>query len=202
MTQAPEWRSSWTEFVKELRTHFRPTNPIGTVEAELRHLTMASGACLSEYLVRFNTLASRVEWGDVALCFQFYDGLPDRLKDRIALLGKPDNLRELVQVTTHHDNLYWERQEEHKRARQQQPPQNTTKTPMEMSTSEEPTGPAEPSQLNDYATHHVQCSRWVAHETAVLAPWPYTPPHYPPIHFSSPSLPPPSTTHSDCSAHC
>src|SRR5258707_4593647 len=77
LTQAPEWRSSWTEFVKELWTHFRPANPIGTVEAELWHLTMASGACLSEYLVRFNTLASRVEWGDVALHYQFYDGLPD-----------------------------------------------------------------------------------------------------------------------------
>src|SRR6266436_9300637 len=90
---------------------------------------MASGACLSEYLVRFNTLASRVEWGDAALRFQFYDGLPDRLKDRVALLGKPDNLRELVQVTTRHDNLYWECQEEHKRARQQQPPRNTTGQP-------------------------------------------------------------------------
>ena len=34
-TQAPEWRSSWTEFIKELQTHFGPTNPIGTVEVEL-----------------------------------------------------------------------------------------------------------------------------------------------------------------------
>jgi len=47
------------------------------VEVELQHLTMASGAHLSEYLVRFNMLASRVEWGDVVLCFQFYDGLPE-----------------------------------------------------------------------------------------------------------------------------
>jgi len=90
---------------------------------------MASGARLSEYLVRFNTLVSRVEWGDAALHFQFYDGLPDQLKDQITLLRKPDNLRELVQVTTCHDNLYWEHQEEHKRARQQQPPQNTTRQP-------------------------------------------------------------------------
>ena len=64
-TQALEWRSSWTEFVKGLWTHFGPANPTGMVEAELRHLTMASGAHLSEYLVRFNMLASRVEWGDV-----------------------------------------------------------------------------------------------------------------------------------------
>src|SRR5258708_39426685 len=67
-----------------------------------------------QILVRFNTLASRVEWGDVVLQYQFYDGLPDRLKDWITLLGKPDSLRELVQVTIHHDNLYWECQDEHK----------------------------------------------------------------------------------------
>src|SRR5260221_4997740 len=87
---------------------------------------MASRAHLSEYLVRFNTLASRVEWGDVVLCFQFYDGLPDQLKDQITLLRKPDTLQELVQVAIHHNNLYWECQDEHKQARQQLPPQNTT----------------------------------------------------------------------------
>src|SRR5260370_40764120 len=92
LTQALGWKSSWMEFVKELQTHFRPTNPTGVVEAELRHLTMSSRAHLSKYLVRFNTLASRVEWGDAALCFQFYDGLPDQLKDQIAFLRKPDTL--------------------------------------------------------------------------------------------------------------
>src|SRR6266436_1722402 len=87
---------------------------------------MTSRARLSEYLVRFNTLVSRVEWGGAVLRFQFYDGLPERLKDRIALLGKPNTLRELVQVTICHNNLYWEHQDEHKQARQQQPPRNTT----------------------------------------------------------------------------
>ena len=111
LSQAPEWRSSWTESIKELWTHFGPTNPTGVAEV-LQHLTMASGAHLSEYLVRFNTLASRVEWGDVALCFQFYDSLPDQLKDQIALLGKPNTLQELVQVTVHHNNLHWEHQDE------------------------------------------------------------------------------------------
>src|SRR6266436_272714 len=175
---------------------------------------MSSGARLSEYLVRFNTLASRVEWGDAALRFQFYNSLPERLKDQIALLRKPDTLQELVQATVCHDNLYWERQDECKQTRQQQPPQNTTtgqtqsdqppdhpneqhlnprgrlkdeeqhrrrdnnlclfcgksdhtiakcptasakgraaalptETPLETSASKEPTGPAEPSQLNE-----------------------------------------------------
>ena len=71
------WKNSWAEFLKELWTHFRPTNPTGAAEMELHHLTMAGNARLSKYLVHFNTLASRVEWGEAALCFQFYDGLLD-----------------------------------------------------------------------------------------------------------------------------
>ncbi len=73
---------------------------------------MASNTRLSEYLVCFNTLASHIGWGEQALRFQFYDSLPERLKDRLAMLGKPDLLCELVQVTQCYDNLYWERQEE------------------------------------------------------------------------------------------
>src|SRR6266436_4609741 len=57
------WRNSWTEFAKELKTHFRPANPVGSAKIELQHLTMASNARLPEYLVQFNTLASRVGWG-------------------------------------------------------------------------------------------------------------------------------------------
>src|SRR5258708_11466061 len=78
---------------------------------------MASNTRLAEYLVCFNTLASRVGWGEQALRFQFYDGLPEHLKDRLAMLGKPDSLRKLVQVTQHYDNLYWERQEEQRLVR-------------------------------------------------------------------------------------
>src|SRR5258707_15241531 len=59
-------------------------------------------------------LASRVGWGEQALHFQFYDGLPERLKDRLSMLGKPNSLRKLVLVTQRYDNLYWERQEEWK----------------------------------------------------------------------------------------
>src|SRR6266436_8956132 len=73
---------------------------------------MASNTRMAEYLVHFNTLASHVGWGEQALRFQFYDGLPECLKDWLAMLGKPDSLCKLVQVTQHYDNLYWERQEE------------------------------------------------------------------------------------------
>src|SRR5260221_3303812 len=107
---APTWRASWPEFLSEIRTHFRPSNPTGTVEIELCHLSMQYDSCISEYLVRFNTLASQVHWGDAALRFQFYDGLPERLKEKVAILGKPESLREMVNVTVCYDALYWERQ--------------------------------------------------------------------------------------------
>src|SRR5258708_27413917 len=34
-SQAPGWKSSWLEFIKELWTHFGPANPTGASEAEL-----------------------------------------------------------------------------------------------------------------------------------------------------------------------
>src|SRR5258706_8529167 len=61
------WHSSWPEFISEIHTHFGPSNPTGTAEIELHHLSMHSDSCISEYLVQFNMLASRVLWGDVAL---------------------------------------------------------------------------------------------------------------------------------------
>src|SRR5258708_11312304 len=100
-----------------MRTYFGPANPMGAAKLELQHPTMAHSSQLAEYLVHFNTLASRVAWGEAALHFQFYDSLPDGLKDGLGLLGKPDSLWELVRTMQHFDNLYWERQEEQKLAR-------------------------------------------------------------------------------------
>src|SRR6266481_9220171 len=84
---APTWCASWPEFLSEICTHFGPSNPTGTAEIKLHHLSMQYDSRISEYLVRFNTLASRVYWGDAALQFQFYDGLPERLKEKVAILG-------------------------------------------------------------------------------------------------------------------
>ncbi len=102
------WHSSWAEFISEICMHFGPSNLTGTAEIELCHLSMHSDSCISEYLVWFNTLASRVLWGDAALRFQFYDGLPEQLKDKITILRKPESLQEMVNITVHYDALYWE----------------------------------------------------------------------------------------------
>src|SRR5260370_35709206 len=112
LREAPLWCSSWKDFITKLCTNFGPANPTGSVETELCHLSMSHDTHLTDYLVHFNTLALRVNWGNGALHFQFYDGLPNRLKDKITILGKPDTLQELVQAMHWHDILYWERMEE------------------------------------------------------------------------------------------
>ena len=58
LLRALTWQASWTDFMTELQTHFRPMNPVRNVEIKLSQFTMSSDSCLSKYLVRFNTLAS------------------------------------------------------------------------------------------------------------------------------------------------
>src|SRR6266446_123214 len=54
---APAWHSSWPKFISEIHMHFGPSNPTGTAEIELCHLSMHSDSHISEYLVWFNMLA-------------------------------------------------------------------------------------------------------------------------------------------------
>ena|SRR5258708_4450380 len=106
---------------------------------------------ISEYLVQFNTLASRVSWGDAVLRFQFYDGLPEQLKDKIAILGKPESLREMVNVTVHYDALHWERQAE-RRMNRRFDPKTTLPHPSEPPRT--PTTNLLPTNHNSATTPH------------------------------------------------
>src|SRR5258708_21181904 len=38
------WHASWPEFLSEIHTHFRPSNPTGTAEIELHHLSIHSNS--------------------------------------------------------------------------------------------------------------------------------------------------------------
>jgi hypothetical protein len=63
----PAWLDNWQEFVKELEVNFGPYDETGEAENELAMLKMLTGQCISEYLIHFNSLASRCDWGDSAL---------------------------------------------------------------------------------------------------------------------------------------
>jgi len=92
----PHWMDSWVHFVAELQSTFGPHDPVADAEHQLKHLQMKDSYRVTRYIVDFNRLALQVQdYGDGALRRLFYSGLPDRLKDEIAQVGKPLTLNGL-----------------------------------------------------------------------------------------------------------
>ena len=79
----PEWLDNWDLFVDKLQTNFGPFDKSTNVEHKLTNLWMKDSQRISEYLVCFNSLAVRCPWGESALRYRFYEGLPACLKDEI-----------------------------------------------------------------------------------------------------------------------
>ena len=67
-------------------------------------------------MVRFNVVSTQLpkDWGEGALHCNFYNGLPERLKDDIAqsLEGKPRDFLRLHELAMQYDARYWECQTE------------------------------------------------------------------------------------------
>ncbi|CDO68992.1 hypothetical protein BN946_scf184762.g8 [Trametes cinnabarina] len=82
---------------------------------DLENLRMANNQRITKYITQFNRLTTQVRWGRAALRYQFYKGLPARLKDRISKVGKPDSLEELRNLAQSLDHRYWERKAEQAR---------------------------------------------------------------------------------------
>jgi len=78
--------------------------------------------------VDFNQLASQVQdYGDGMLCHLFYSGLPDRLKDKMARVGKPLTLHGLRALCQEIDAHYWECKDKISRKMKSQPTSSPTK---------------------------------------------------------------------------
>jgi len=124
----PRWMDSWVHFVAELQSTFGPHDPVADAEHQLEHLRMKDSYRVTRYIVDFNRLASQVQdYGDGALRRLFYSGLPDRLKDEIARVGKPLTLNGLRALCQEIDARYWERKDEISRTTKSQPTSSTTK---------------------------------------------------------------------------
>ena len=108
----PDWISNYSEFTSELKHNFRPHNPKGDAENELKALRMKDNQWMVKYLVDFNRLAARVTWGDSALRHQLYKGLPNQIKDEVSQIGKPSTLSGMRQLIQQIDTRYWEHQSE------------------------------------------------------------------------------------------
>jgi len=108
----PAFLTDYNAFAHELRSNFGPADPIGTAESELEALVMKENQKIAKYVVTFNRLATQVQWDNNALRHSFYRGLPDRIKDQIANVGKPDTLQDLRTLAQQIDHRYWERKSE------------------------------------------------------------------------------------------
>ena len=65
--ESPPWLDDYSDFVGELKNNFGPHDPKGEAEANLKNLKMHNNQHIVKYLVDFNHLAARVQWGDAAL---------------------------------------------------------------------------------------------------------------------------------------
>ena len=111
----PLFMSDYEVFQEELRTNFGPYDVTGSAEHDLEKLEMSDNQRIAKYITQFNRLATQVGWGHEALRYQFYKGLPDRLKDRISEVGKPKDLYQLRDLAQSLDARYWERKTERSR---------------------------------------------------------------------------------------
>ena len=117
LDERPEWYVNYESFLAQLRDKFGPYDEEGRAESDLTALTMAHDSRISTYIVKFNQYASRIYWDDAALRHRFYSGLPTRIKDRMAISGKPDTLSDMIHAAQRYDNRYWEYETERKRQR-------------------------------------------------------------------------------------
>jgi Retrotransposon gag protein len=124
--EPPEWFENWEAFLDELHTNFGPYNKTGDAKHELTNLRMRDNQHISNYLVYFSGLALHCSWGELALRYKFYKGLPPRIKDKLSKSKKPRTLQVLKQKVQNIDARYWERAQE--RSCEQQYRQNPSKS--------------------------------------------------------------------------
>lgn len=108
----PLWMSDYSAFAQELRENFGPYDATGSAEHDLENLRMSENQRITKYITQFSRLATQVRWDMSALRYQFYKGLPARLKDRISEVGKPQDLHTLRELAQSLDSRYWERRTE------------------------------------------------------------------------------------------
>jgi len=108
----PAWFTDYPTFQQELKRLFGPRDPITDAMTSLEGLRFKDTGKATRYTIDFNRHARKTGWNEQALLRQFYKGLPDRLKDEIARLGKPSGLKALQDLVATLDQRYWERQSE------------------------------------------------------------------------------------------
>ena len=61
------WLNDYSDLVGELKNNFRLHDPKGEGEANLKNLCMCDNQHIMKYLIDFNCLTTRVQWGNATL---------------------------------------------------------------------------------------------------------------------------------------
>ena len=75
------WLSTQQLFVNELQVHFRLLDLVEDTANLIDNLCMKPGDKITTYNVEFMQYAVQLNWGDLVLCYCFYQGLPNCLQD-------------------------------------------------------------------------------------------------------------------------
>jgi Retrotransposon gag protein len=94
--EPPEWFDNWEAFLDELHINFGPYNKTGNAKHKLTNFYMRDNQRVSDYLVCFSGLALRCSWGEPALRYRFYEGLPSQIKDELSKSKEPQTLQVLI----------------------------------------------------------------------------------------------------------
>src|SRR3954447_6605954 len=108
----PSWLRNYSEFVKILQTNFGPYDQVRDAEFELKRLQMKDNHHITKFLIDFNRVSALTGWGNSALRHQFYRGMPPRIKDEMARVGKPTTLEAMKVLAQGIDARYWEHRAE------------------------------------------------------------------------------------------
>src|SRR5882724_5320565 len=108
----PLWLLDFNLFIEELEANFGTYDPIGEAEAKLEGLRMHNSHQATKYFIKFQQLATRIQWGDAALRCQAYNGLTKHIKDDMVHHEKPNTLIGLQKLVQAINARYWERKEE------------------------------------------------------------------------------------------
>src|SRR5882724_1450303 len=90
--------SDFNLFIEELEANFRTYDPVREAEAELDGLCMHESHQAMKYFIKFQQLATHIEWGNAALHCQAYNGLTKCIQDGMVHHSKPTTLTGLQKL--------------------------------------------------------------------------------------------------------
>jgi len=89
------WLLDLNLFIEEHKTNSGTFNPMGEAEAELEGLHMQENHQAMKYFIKFQQLATCIQWGEAALHRKAYNGLTKHIKDHMVHHDKPNSLSSL-----------------------------------------------------------------------------------------------------------